>query len=120
MKLCEVCGAPVKRSRPSRPRRYCSRECVGHSKTNGGWLALKDGRWKVRLRSGSWQLYSRCLMEAYLGRHLTYNEVVHHVNEDVQDDRIENLQVMSRSEHTGMHSTEYWATWRILRSQGRA
>lgn len=113
---CEWCGQPVKwAQRPSRQGKFCSRTCAGRAKTKGG-IALRDGRWRVRLRDGGWQLYSRCLMEAELGRHLTFNEVVHHRNGDPTDDRLENLEVMSRSEHTRMHTLEYWS---ILRSQGR-
>jgi len=45
----------------------------------------------------------RILMEEHLGRELTYDEVVHHINEDPKDNSIENLQVMSRGEHTILH-----------------
>jgi hypothetical protein len=40
-----------------------------------------------------------------LGRKLSPNEVVHHKNEDYTDDRIENLEVMTRSEHMKLHRT---------------
>ena len=42
-------------------------------------------------------------MEQYLGRKLSPNEVVHHKNGDPTDNRIENLEVMSRSEHSRYH-----------------
>jgi hypothetical protein len=113
---CEWCGSPVKwAQRPSRQGKFCSRVCSGRAKSKGG-VTLKDGRWRVRLRDGGWQLYSRCVMEAHLGRDLTYNEVVHHVNGDPTADGLENLAVMSRGEHTAMHAREYWS---ILRSQNR-
>lgn len=51
----------------------------------------------------------RVLMENHLGRKLGFNEVVHHINGDKSDNSIENLKVMSRSEHTRMHMTGYSA-----------
>lgn len=45
----------------------------------------------------------RIIIENYLGRKLNRNEVVHHINGDKSDNRIENLKVMSLSEHTKLH-----------------
>jgi hypothetical protein len=43
---------------------------------------------------------SRLVMEAYLGRYLTPEEAIHHLNEIRDDDRLENLQLCSsNSEH---------------------
>lgn len=41
----------------------------------------------------------RRIMENHLGRKLTSNEVVHHINGDKLDNRLENLVVVTRSEH---------------------
>lgn len=45
----------------------------------------------------------RYVMEQYLGRKLDRNEVVHHKNGNKRDNRIENLEVMSLSEHSKRH-----------------
>lgn len=45
----------------------------------------------------------RFIMENNIGRKLDKNEIVHHVNGDSHDNRIENLQVMSRAEHARLH-----------------
>ena len=45
----------------------------------------------------------RMLMEAYLGRKLSRYEVVHHINGVKNDNRIDNLLMMSLSEHSRMH-----------------
>lgn len=42
-------------------------------------------------------------MESIVGRALTSDEVVHHINGDKRDNRPENLQLMSRSEHMLEH-----------------
>jgi len=47
--------------------------------------------------------YSRYVMEQYLGRKLKLNEMVHHINENVTDDRIENLQLMTKAKHQKHH-----------------
>lgn len=46
----------------------------------------------------------RYIMENILGRKLKRNEVVHHKNGDKSDNRLENLEVMTLSEHGKFHS----------------
>ncbi|MCK9310007.1 MAG: HNH endonuclease [Candidatus Cloacimonetes bacterium] len=48
----------------------------------------------------------RYIMEQHLGRKLDFNEVVHHINGDTYDNRIENLELKSRSEHSREHGIE--------------
>lgn len=50
------------------------------------------------------------VMEAHLGRYLCEDEVVHHINHDRGDNRIENLQLMTKHEHCAMHGRQnIWA-----------
>mgnify|MGYP000491684111 CR=1 FL=1 len=58
----------------------------------------------INLRKGARYIPEhRLVMEEHLGRRLRTDEVVHHINHDKTDNRIENLQVMSRAEHIDEH-----------------
>lgn len=49
----------------------------------------------------------RYLIEQYLGRELTEDEVVHHKNGNKLDNRIENLEVMTKADHAKLHNQIY-------------
>jgi hypothetical protein len=66
---------------------------------------VEGGRTYVmaRGRNGTGMLYSRVLMWNEIGRQPRPDEIVHHINEDPTDDRIENLQIVTRAEHIKLH-----------------
>ena len=45
----------------------------------------------------------RLIMEKHLGRYLTKDEIIHHIDGDVTNNKIENLEVMTRGEHCRLH-----------------
>lgn len=61
---------------------------------------------KLRLPDGSRIDEHRYIMEQHLGRKLGRREVVHHKNDDPKDNRLENLEVMTLSQHSRMHAQD--------------
>jgi hypothetical protein len=57
-------------------------------------------------RNKTYVLRYRLAMEAHLGRYLDPSEIVHHINGNMMDDRIENLQVMTNTEHMRLHGKQ--------------
>lgn len=70
---------------------------------SGGTFIFNDeGRCFVRGKTRYWP-WARVVMEGHLGRVLAPDEVVHHINGDPTDDRLENLETLSPKEHMETH-----------------
>lgn len=116
--VCATCGAK-KRVFPcdiARGKRYCSRTCrpitgANNPKWRGG-VIMAAGRKLVyapdhpnaTFTGGTHAYEYRLVAAEKLGRPLLRSEIVHHINGDVTDNRPENLQVMTQSEHAKLHS----------------
>lgn len=71
--------------------------------TKNGYIAIYAPN-HPNTRSDKHILEHRLVMEKYLGRFLREDEIVHHINKNVSDNRIENLELMKAGEHTRMHN----------------
>lgn len=80
----------------------------GRFKHTGGYISVSVGHGVVRLEH-------RVVMEKHLGRRLSSGEHVHHINGDKTDNRIENLELMSHSEHNRIHAIDQWSADGSLR-----
>lgn len=79
--------------------KFCSTSCSNDHRRTG---SVTDGyRWIWV--AGTKIMEHRHVMQEYLGRTLGSDEHVHHINENRSDNRIENLMVMTASEHISHH-----------------
>ena len=81
-----------------------------HYRWNNGKLMTQDGYALIRVGISHPMAdpngYCRehdLIMASFLGRPLRENEIVHHKNEDKTDNRIENLQLSTKSGHNQIH-----------------
>lgn len=87
--------------RPGEDRRgykhkYCSKYC--YIPTKKGKSISTDGYYVINGKK-----VHRMIMEKHIGRKLSFKEIVHHINFNKLDNRIENLQIVSRREHNKIH-----------------
>lgn len=95
----------------NRPRGKDHPQFLGE-KRRGGYIAVwVDGRGYVQKH--------RLIMEQSVGRELTNAEIVHHINRDIDDNRLENLELTNRSLHAIEHEEERMAArLAVKRSRG--
>jgi len=127
IKFCECgCGEPTPiafRTRSSRgqvkgePLRFIN----GH---NARLLSSEEQRRRNSFRDSSFERYTgnrsnyvklngrhmhRVMAEQKLGRPLAPGEIVHHKDGDKWNNDLDNLEVMTQSEHARLHNLERWA-----------
>jgi|ERR1035437_218405 hypothetical protein len=86
-----------------------------HFAWKGGFWISDDG-YKIienEVETKGYKLLEhRKVMEKFLGRKLLSSELIHHINHNKLDNRINNLQIVTRSEHPKIHAynknTEKW------------
>lgn len=101
-KTCEACGKQYQAYKKT--QRLC-RECYYQSlKTN-----FKQNSYKMNKRA---KPIHRVIAESILKRTLHSNEVVHHLDCNVQNNDITNLLIITRRQHTRLHS--FLRTQRVI------
>jgi hypothetical protein len=117
-RLCDYCEQPYK-ARLARLRfsegKFCSRSCASSNRISSKGAHWKGG--KKETKEGYVQILShkhpfkdnhgyvlehRLIMEKHLGRYLTENEIVHHINMIKNDNKISNLQLTTIKEHVSI------------------
>jgi hypothetical protein len=76
-----------------------SKTVYGFKKTTGSPL----NPYRRCTKDGKFVYEHRWVMEQEIGRKLKRSEHVHHINGDQKDNRIDNLQLLSSSEHAKAH-----------------
>jgi hypothetical protein len=111
--VCEQCGAPFQvQAHRAKSAHFCSDVCrmtYRGSLTGERAMHFKGGRYEmggyiwITLPAGGRIQEHRHVMQEHLGRPLQDDEQVHHINRDKRDNRLENLMILSPSEHTRLH-----------------
>lgn len=122
---CQICHRKkeITLSHYKRNARCCSRTChfiyqslreykkdkehhcfkTGEVKTKRGYIMILRHSHPFRDKNNRVGKH-RLIIERKIGRYLKKNEVVHHKNQNPSDNRLKNLQLMTKSEHTKLHN----------------
>jgi len=88
-----------------RPIGATDRQAIGATRIHNARPGLAYRQIKAGPGRKGWRFEHRVVMEHHLGRPLLRSEHVHHKNHDTLDNRIENLELMTPSEHHREHFT---------------
>jgi hypothetical protein len=111
---CLQCGNPIRATKKGESRKkFCNLECrskymiaENHPNWTGGRGTEKStGYIRVSTGRNKRNREHRVKMESHVGRLLRSDEEVHHKNLDKTDNRIENLEILTKPEHARLHQS---------------
>ena len=119
MVVCAHCGKTFQKQK-SQKKKFCSKTCrsawQSHAsrgsknyRYKGGKCRHANGYWLVsmphhpRATNQGYMFEHRLVMEKCLKRYLRADEIVHHINFNKADNRIDNLRLLSKGEHMRLH-----------------
>jgi hypothetical protein len=116
-KRCAYCGELIPETGWHHAAKYCSQRCYRTDQPNPAWkggrITDKHGYVLVWVpghpmtRGHGYIAEHRLVMAETLGRNLGPQEVVHHINGNRDDNRVENLQVFaSQAQHIRHHGSK--------------
>jgi len=130
IKKCEYCGnewdarGGQKGVSRAKAKRFCSRKCAAQHRSKmvygknhhcwkGGQITFGEEYLYTKIYVGTPRKYKKIyihreVMEKHLGRKLEKWEQVHHIDGNKHNNTINNLEVMSKSEHGRLHSNRRW------------
>jgi len=106
-KRCKGCQNRISASKRWRNPKGFRKPLIGikNPKWKGGFT--KSMGYKTILQGkNSYIAEHRLVMQKHIGRPLTPQDIVHHINGNKLDNRIENLKLMNRSKHMKEHLKE--------------
>lgn len=95
--ICSKCGEVFYTYATNYPG-FCSRFC-GHFK---GGCVTQAGYRVIRINN-KLKLEHRMVVEAHIGRSLSKDEEVHHLDHNKLNNDLNNLQILSKSDHAKLH-----------------
>lgn len=104
---CPTCKKEFRKYPDGVSRKHCSMKCYDKQRSVNlpkyEYPQKEKKNYRMKKINGKQIYYHRWAMEQHLGRKLESNEHVHHINNDPQDNRIENLQLLTQREHNRLH-----------------